>query len=360
MSLAKEHEIIEVRWSPTPRVSIVIPSTSDPDLLCACLRSLSRFAPADIPFETIVVLNQSNAGLEATLARTVCGVRFLSTQANLGMAGSGNRGRSHARGEFIVTLHDDAEVEAGWLEALVEAADAHPEAGAVGGKVLSLDGRLQSAGMILWSDALTSTPWCGKTPPASCFDRLRAVDYCGSSSLLVRASAWDAVGGLDERFYPAYFVDVDLSMALRRIGLVVLYQPKSRIRHHQGASGSGRFRAFISGRNRQPFIQKWADDLQHFEPPGRNSPEAIARAMERAENFAASRKGAGIPLERPKKEEAPFPTAFHDQLHIEKRHDLYRAYHAELSRKLHRKRPRRHKRWLATFYSLIRRWKSMI
>ena len=127
-----------------------------------------------------------------------------------------------------MTLHDDAEIEPGWLEALVETADAHPEAGAIGGKAILPDGRLQHAGFILWRDSSSSPPWVGRAPAPTAFDRVRPVDFCGSSSLLVRATAWDTVGGLDERFYPAYYVDTDLCMALRQHRFIVLYQPASR------------------------------------------------------------------------------------------------------------------------------------
>jgi glycosyltransferase involved in cell wall biosynthesis len=81
--------------------------------------------PDGIPYETIVVLNEPSLEVEAELRVSVTGVEIISSPVNLGMAGAGNRGRSLARGEFLVTLHDDAEVEAGWLEALVETADAH-------------------------------------------------------------------------------------------------------------------------------------------------------------------------------------------------------------------------------------------
>src|SRR5262249_40036677 len=162
-----------------------------------------------------------------------------------------------------------------WLETLVETADAHPEAGAVGGKVLFPDGRLQNAGMILWRDGTTSQPWVGEPPAPSAFDALRAVDYCGTSSLRVPAAAGAAAGGLDERFYPVYYVDVDLAMALRRMGWVVLYQPRSRIRHHQGASGDLRFRWFVTGRNRRMFVEKWGADLEQHESRQTGSPEAV-------------------------------------------------------------------------------------
>ena len=193
---------IDLPQSAAPRVSVIIPSSTRLDLLHACLRSLARFGPAAIPYETIVVLNQATPEAEAQLRETATGIQVVSSPVNLGLAGAGNRGRALARGELLILLHDDAEIEPGWMESLVETADAHPEAGAIGGKVLCPDGRLQWAGGILWRTGITSRPWVGEAPAPTAFDRLRAVDFCGTSSLLVRAALWDFVGGLDEQFYP--------------------------------------------------------------------------------------------------------------------------------------------------------------
>jgi hypothetical protein len=261
-------------------------------------------------------------------------VQFLASPTNLGMAGAGNRGRKHARGELLVTLHDDAEVEPGWLAALVEAAEQNPQAGAIGGKVLNFDGGLQSAGMILWRDATTSPPWIGAPPDPDSFNQPRAVDYCGSSSLLVRAVAWDAIGGLDERIYPAYYVDVDLSMALRARGWCVLYQPKSRIRHHQGASTSSRFRRFIVERNRQFFLEKWAEQLREHESPDKHaSMRTIKRAIARAE--ARPLKTPPIAEGAPRDREA-LDEACQSRSHIEKARALQEAYLAHLGTALRR------------------------
>jgi len=232
-----------------------------------------------------------------------------------------------------VILHDDAEIEPGWLEALVETADAHPEAGAVGSKVLFLNGRLQAAGMILWRDAKTSPPWVGETPAPTAFDKLRAVDYCGTSSLLVRAAVWDAVGGLDERFYPVYYVDVDLSMALRQLGFVVLYQPKSRIRHHQGASSTPRFGRFVNQSNRHRFIEKWSAALEEHEPPAQEQPAAIERAMARAEAFASRARQRQIPPLNVGVKSIQFNPAVHEREHLEKSRLLRKAYAAHLLRR---------------------------
>jgi GT2 family glycosyltransferase len=267
--------------SAKPLVSIIIPSAAAPALLRACLRSLEKNAPRAIPFETIVVLN-GQADYTSVLRDSAIDAAVVSAPVNLGLAGAANRARDRASGQFLLILHDDSEVEPGWMEALVEAARRRPQAGAIGGMVLYPDGRVQGAGMILWRDATTSVPWPGPEPSPTVLDTPRPVDYIGTSSLLIRTATWDATGGFDEQFYPVYYVDVDFAMRVRRHGQSVWYEPRSRTRHHQGASGSLRWRHFVSGRNRERFLSKWAQDLQQYESRIDNSEDAINRALARA------------------------------------------------------------------------------
>lgn len=306
-----------------PRVSIIVPVFA-PHLLPACLGSLARHLPSDISCEVIVVLNQSTPELEQCLRETKLRLRVVRSGVNLGLAGAGNRGRSVARGELLVILHDDAEVESGWLEALVATVDEHPEAGAVGGKVLFPDGSLQDAGKILWRDGSTFPPWVGRAPSPAAFNQVRAVDYCGTSSLLIRAALWDAGGGMDETYYPVYYVDVDLCMSVRAHGRVVLYQPKSRIRHHRGAStGSRDYRDFVTRRNRVPFLKKWAADMQDYELPD-ETPEGIAQAIARAQAVAESCRQNLRPI--PRKRRPRFNAAEQDRVHLEKERALKADY----------------------------------
>jgi GT2 family glycosyltransferase len=324
---------IDLPLSATPRVSVIIPSSTRLDLLHACFRSLARFGPAEIPYETIVVLNQTTPEAERRLRQTVTGIQVVSSPINLGLAGAGNRGRALARGELLILLHDDAEIEPGWMEALVETADAHPEAGAIGGKVLYPDGRLQWAGAILWRTAICSSPWVGETPAPTAFDRLRAVDFCGTSSLLVRAALWDCVGGLDEQFYPVYYVDVDLAMAMRKLGFVVLYQPNSRIRHHLGASSNPGFREFLLHRNRILFVKKWRAALENQEPY-ENSPAAVERALGRAEILADQCRRRGSMTVKHSVRSKTFNVAEQHSRHVEKRRALQKVYIAYQCRRL--------------------------
>jgi GT2 family glycosyltransferase len=151
----------------------------------------------------------------------------MSSPVNLDLAGTGNRGRQLANGELLVLLHDDAEVEPGCLKLWLRLLMHTPRLERSGGKVFSRM-RLQQAGLILWRNANAGASWAGETQHNG-FQRVRAVAFCGTSSLLVRAALWDAIGGLDERFCQLYYVDVDLAMAQRHLGYVVLYQRVSGI-----------------------------------------------------------------------------------------------------------------------------------
>lgn len=319
--------VTRIPGAQSPRVSIIIPASSTQAMLLGCLQSIARYSPVNIAYEVIVVLNEADENTAARLCEIVAGAHIVASPVNLGLAGSGNRGRHLARGELLVLLHDDAEIEPGWLEALVDTADAHPEAGAIGGKVLFPDGRLQNAGMILWSDAYTSPPWIGEPPSETAFDSLRAVDYCGTSALLVRTWAWDAIGGLDERFYPVYYVDVDLAMTLNALGLIVLYQPAARIRHHIGGNRELAFRQFVAERNRKEFLEKWGSALEAYEPPGRDSPQAVDRAIARAEAFAAKCKNDPVAA-RPPHRRRGFDSIAQDRSCSERSSALRAAYDA--------------------------------
>jgi O-antigen biosynthesis protein len=264
---------------------VVIATTNDHHGLLRCLAALERGA-AGVPYEVVLVLNGAEPKvIEA--AHTVSGPRLVDSAWNLGFAGASNLGRAHCQGELIVLLHDDAEPEEGWLEALVSAARRHPEAGVIGSRVLSGDGLLELAGAAIFSDATTALRGRGSPPTEDEFMVSRPVDYCGSSSLLVRAETWDSVGGLDELMFPAGYVDVDLSIAARSAGWVVWYEAAAVVRHHAGGTMSSGFKVFAHERNRARLRAKWAPELELHEPPSPDLDGAVARAQIRAEARAA-------------------------------------------------------------------------
>ncbi len=313
-----------------PLVSILIPTTSQALLLARCLKSLACHISAAIHYEVIIVLNAATDEVKALVQEQTSGVIIAESPANLGVAGGYNRARSLARGKYLMLLHDDTEIEPLWLESLIETAEANPAAGAIASMVLSPNGELQSAGCIIWREALTSQGWRPLNANPNTFSQTRPIDYSGTCSLLVRADTWDAIGGLDERHYPAYYVDVDLCMAIRKHGQIILFNPESRLIHHRGASSVLPYRHFILGRNRALFSAKWLAKLQDYEPYSPQDPTAFDRAMAHTGRVAQQLKTQWPPSSLSSPPRRPFDTSLQDSLHLEMERHLKDSYIAHL------------------------------
>jgi GT2 family glycosyltransferase len=266
----------------TPRVSIVIPTLGNP-LILKCFDSLWRHIDPALSYEVVVVANAAPpAALQAISAVARPALRLITASVNLGFAGGCNLGAAEAGGEFLVFLNDDTEVLPGWLEALVETAEAFTDVGAVGSVILFPDGTLQEAGCMVWRDGSTLGVGRGLPLETSPYDFLRPVDYCSACSLLVRRTAWEEVGGFDTRYFPAYYEDVDLCLSLARAGARTVLQPRSRIVHHETASSTTLRRNYLTLRNRDEFRAKWADVLEHREAPAPLDPLVVSRTVEEA------------------------------------------------------------------------------
>ncbi|MBP1719783.1 MAG: glycosyl transferase, partial [Deltaproteobacteria bacterium] len=220
---------------PPRRCSIVIPVFNKIEYTRKCLEAVRRNTPSDL-YELIIVDNASNDGTGRFLSAYKERVRIISNPVNVGFTKACNQGAREASGEFILFLNNDTEPQAGWLEALLEIMDEHPEAGVVGSKLIYPDGRLQEAGGIIFRDG---TGWnFGRldSPGRPPYNYLREVDYVSGASLLIRTSLFQKLGLFDEQYSPGYYEDTDICFGARAMGYKVFYSPFSRVIHHEGIS----------------------------------------------------------------------------------------------------------------------------
>jgi len=278
---AESWEPLALTTSPTPRISIVIPCFNGVAHTYACLRSLEPELTAAVPCEVLVADDGSTDGTAVRMAQ-VQGVRYGVNAENLGFLRNVNRAVQRARGDWILLLNNDVRVWPGWLTALWQTVG--PDTGAVVSQLVYPNGRLQEAGGILWRDGRATNFGRGDDPQKPEYQFVRPVDYGSAASLLVRRSAWEAIGGFDEIYTPAYYEDADLAMALRQRGYHVLYQPRSIAIHHEGATlgtdlqtGGKRHQAL----NRWRFAVKWAAALQaHYLPDECRSDRQASRRLQ--------------------------------------------------------------------------------
>lgn len=265
---------------PPPRVSIIIPAyrrTSVGD----CLSSLRHLEGDGVPFDVHVVLNDAPDSVKA-IVRTVdwLPITVHECAANLGVGRSYNLAFAASDAPYMLGLQDDAIVEAGLLRALVDRVESAPDIGGACGLVMDFEGRVWDPGWVIWSDGSTSPRWLGQDRDPARFQTSCAVAQHGTLAMVVRRTAWESVGGFDTAYYPSFYGDVDMSIALRRRGWRIVFEPCARASQEVNGSTTLPFREFLARRNQEIEFQKHRDWLAQL-PARSDDPQAITREAER-------------------------------------------------------------------------------
>jgi N-acetylglucosaminyl-diphospho-decaprenol L-rhamnosyltransferase len=230
-------------------------------LLARCLDSIYAAPPA-CRFEVVVVDNASADGTAEWLREVYPQVRAVPNTVNSGVARGNNQCLAAARGRYVLLLNNDTVVLPGMLDRLVAFADAHPDSGAVGGKLVNPDGSFQASYFdfpSLWSEFLHATHMGALVDPRypSHVDspEERPVDWIMSASLLVRRAASAQVGDVDESYF-MYSDETDLQYRLHQAGWKVYYLPDVVTVHFGGQSASHWRRRKLIYRGKLLFFRK--------------------------------------------------------------------------------------------------------
>jgi GT2 family glycosyltransferase len=194
-----------------PSASIVVPVHDRAELTRRCLDVLL----ADLPdrSEVIVVDDASADSTPVLLEAYGDAIRPLAMADNVGYARACNEGAAVAAGEVLVFLNNDTEPEPGWLEALLEHADAHPQADVVGARLLYPTGAVQHAGVAIGQDGYPHNLYAGLPAEHPAVNRSRRLQAVTGACMLVRRAAFERAGGFDTGFVNS-LEDVDLCLRI--------------------------------------------------------------------------------------------------------------------------------------------------
>lgn len=228
-----------------PSVTVVIPHLKNRPMLERCLDSL--FASSWPRLAVIVVDNGGEASDLAGLESSRPGIEVLRIGTNLGYAGGCNEGLKYSSSKYVVFLNDDTQVDAGWLEPLVQEAERDPGIGALQPKILSLKARGEGRRVFDYAGAAGGLldrlgyPFClGRTFSGTEDDRGQYDDsselfWASGVALFARRELLTGLGGFDAGFF-MHMEEIDLCWRMKLQGWSIRSVPQSVVWHEGGAS----------------------------------------------------------------------------------------------------------------------------
>lgn len=230
------------------KLSIVIVSYNVKYFLEQTLQSVLT-AAENISHEIIVVDNSSNDGSAEMVKHKFPSAKLIVNKENVGFSRANNQAIRIATGEFVLLLNPDTVVEEDTLTKIVGFMDSHPEAGALGVKMLDGKGNFlpeskrgfPTPGVSFYKafgfaalfpkSKVFAKYYLGHLSP----DEVHEVEVLSGAFMFIRRSVLNEVGLLDEQFF-MYGEDIDLSYRIIKAGYKNYYFPDTRIIHYKGES----------------------------------------------------------------------------------------------------------------------------
>jgi GT2 family glycosyltransferase len=261
-----------------PRVSVVMVVYQTGEAL---VESILHVLAEPLVEEFVIVDNGSPAD-EAerlrALGRTEPKIVLQQGHGNVGFARGANMGAETARGEYIIFLNPDANLQQGCVAALVGAFEGQPVPTVVGARVMNTDGTEQRGGRrgevtpvttLLSFGHLTS-----RFPGLSKFEIHREreptpdapipMPTISGACFALRRQDFDLLGGFDEGYF-LHVEDIDLCWRARQAGGEVLFQPAAQVIHLGHTSLEHPLKVeFHKGVGLSRYFIKRADTVQRY------------------------------------------------------------------------------------------------
>lgn len=264
-----------------PKVSIIIPVYNQIHYTYACLKSILENTN-NVSYE-VIIANDCSTDITSKIEEFVENINVITSEKNLRFLLNCNNAAKYAKGEYILFLNNDTQVQKNWLSSLVSLIESDKSIGMVGSKLVYPDGRLQEAGGIIWNDASGWNYGRLSDPQESEYSYVKECDYISGAAMMIRHTLWKEIGGFDEYFAPAYYEDTDLAFEVRKHGYKVMLQPASIVVHFEGISNGTDIttgQKSYQVKNAEKFKEKWKNELvDQF-----NNGESVFLAKDRSKN----------------------------------------------------------------------------
>jgi len=229
-------------------LSVIIVNYNVRYFLEQCLHSV-RKASENTGCEIFVVDNNSGDGSCSMVIRQFPEVRLIRNLHNAGFSAANNQAIRLSTGKFILLLNPDTLVEEDTFTRCLTFMKGHPDAGALGVKMINGNGKLlpeskralPTPGTAFFKIAGLSFLF----PRSQLFNRYYLghldssttieAEIISGAFMFIRKEALEKTGLMDETFF-MYGEDIDLSYRIIKAGYKNYYFPEVKIIHYKGES----------------------------------------------------------------------------------------------------------------------------
>lgn len=247
-----------------PLVSIVTINYNQLELTCQLLDSLRKVTYPSV--EVIVVDNNSEEDPTPVITERYPEVRLIVSDENIGFAGGNNLGIKASRGEYLMFLNNDTEVDPKFIEPFIELFESNPQAGAASSKILYYN----SGNLIQYAGCTGMDPFTGRNKRIGWlekdrgqYDTVKETDLAHGAAMMVPRSVIDKVGMMPEFFF-LYYEEVDWCETIKDAGYKIFYVPGSKVYHKESMSigKSSTLKTYYLTRNRLLYMRRHTEGMK--------------------------------------------------------------------------------------------------
>ncbi|REC60332.1 glycosyltransferase family 2 protein [Chryseobacterium pennae] len=226
------------------KLSIIIVNYNVTQLLRNCLLSIQKYVK-EVEYEVMVIDNASTDRSWQDLIPEFPEVHFISSEINGGFSKANNEAIQAAKGEYLLLLNPDTELEGFYLKDLLDFSDTQQAFGCLGIRMHDAEGNFLPESKRSVPDMFNSFEklfTSFKKNNSKSYYRndiaetaVAEVEVITGAFLLVKREVYEKVGGLDEAYF-MYGEDIDLCYTLLNKGYRNYYYGKASLLHHKGES----------------------------------------------------------------------------------------------------------------------------
>lgn len=259
-----------------PKISIVIANKDHTEDLRRCITSIFEKSTWE-NYEIVIVENNSETKEIFAYYEELKNnprIKIVTYEGAFNYSKVNNLGVREAAGDYILLLNNDTQViTVNWMEELLMYAQ-RPDVGAVGGKLYYADKTIQHAGVVIGLGAHRTAGHVHYKQKRENLGYMGRLCYAQNMTavtgacLMVKKSAYEEVGGLDEGFAVS-LNDVDFCLKLRQAGYLNVFTPFAELYHFEsisrGLDDQGE-KAKRYDEESARFREKWRAQLEEGDP----------------------------------------------------------------------------------------------